>query len=346
MFDDVIKKLRRLEGGISIQIEMPVDDDGYFDRLCPGIECGAHFKVLFSDWRDKVQDAVVYCPICREEADSTEWNTMEQGEYIREVGLRHVQREIGSALSSDARRFNRSQSRGGFIQMSMSYRPGSLPIPVPAAASEIMEQRSSCEECSCNYSSIGAAFFCPACGHNSAGSTFSGAVETTRRTLDSIPMLLSTLTESIGRDHAEDSIRQICENAVCKLVGAFQRYAEAKFTQLPNANEHRVRRNVFQNLMEGSALWSAATGVAYEQVLSPGELSDLQRFFQQRHVLSHQDGIVDRDYRERSGDTHYSVGQRLVVRDQSVAQLAVLVEKLAQGLDNASRTARHDRPGR
>ena len=340
MFEDVIKKLRRLEGGISIQVKIPVDDDGYFDRLCPGSECGAHFKVLFSDWRDKVQDAVVYCPICREEAESTEWNTTEQREYIREIGLRHVQREIGSALSSDAKRFNRSQRGGGFIQMSMSYRPGSLPIPVPVSASDIMEQRSSCEECSCSYSSIGAAFFCPACGHNSAGATFSDAVETTRHTLDSLPMLRSALTESIGRDRAEDSIRQICENGLCKLVSAFQRYAEAKFTQLPNAGKHRLRRNVFQNLAEGSALWSAATGVAYEQVLTSGELSDLWRFFQQRHVLSHQDGIVDRDYCERSGDTQYSIGQRLVVRDQSVALLAALVQKLAEGLDNASRTFR------
>jgi hypothetical protein len=34
-----LKKLDRNQGGISVPIKMPMDDDGYFDRRCPSVVC-------------------------------------------------------------------------------------------------------------------------------------------------------------------------------------------------------------------------------------------------------------------------------------------------------------------
>ena len=69
MFEGVIRELRRLGRGSQVSIGLELDDDGFLDRLCPNSECSVDFKVLFDDWRDKVQDEVVYCPICRFESD-------------------------------------------------------------------------------------------------------------------------------------------------------------------------------------------------------------------------------------------------------------------------------------
>ena len=46
-----------------------------------------------------------------------------------------------------------------------------------------MTARSACETCACAYASVGAAFFCPACGHNSAVTTFAGALATIRASM-------------------------------------------------------------------------------------------------------------------------------------------------------------------
>ena len=62
------------------------------------------------------------------------------------------------------------------------------------------------------------------------------------------------------------------------------------------------------------------------------ELRDLQVFFQQRHLLSHKEGIVDAEYTNKSKDLTYSVGQRLVTKDSAVIRLADLVEKLGGGI--------------
>lgn len=58
----------------------------------------------------------------------------------------------------------------------------------------------------------------------------------------------------------------------------------------------------------------------------------MRLLFQRRHVLSHRQGLVDQTYIDRSGDTTYAVGQRLVVRDADVLELADLLGKLAAGL--------------
>jgi uncharacterized Zn finger protein (UPF0148 family) len=332
MFDDVIHQLHRLEKGIRISIDLQLDDDGYLDRLCPNPECAATFKVLFDDWRQKVRDEAVFCPVCRFSTKATDWNTPEQQEYINQAALRHVHQELNDAFTRNARRFNQSQPKGGLIKISMSYRPGPLPILIPADASEIMHQRSICEECGCRYSSVGAAFFCPACGYNSAVSTFDSAVDTVCKTLDALPSIRQALIKAANKDAAENSLRLVRENSLVKLVSAFQRFAEGLFDSLPNRSLFNPRPNVFQNLRESSALWRTAVGYGYEDLLSPSELVTLERFFQQRHLLAHKDGVVDQVYINKTGDNRYAVGQRLTIRDDGLQYLTTLLSKVARGL--------------
>jgi len=67
-------------------------------------------------------------------------------------------------------------------------------------------------------------------------------------------------------------------------------------------------------------------------MLAPNEWRELLMYFQQRHVLSHRDGFVDHEYIEKSGDSSYRVGQRLVVSEAQVLRMAELVEKLGMAM--------------
>jgi hypothetical protein len=317
MFEDVLRELRKMESGAKITINLELDDKGYLDRRCSSVECGALFKVMFEDWKDIVQDNVVYCPFCRHDAVSSEWNTSEQAEYISKAAMAHVQDKLGRAFQSGSRKFNACQSRNSFIQMRMSYKPGSLPIPVPASATEIMTQEFKCEECDCRYASIGAAFFCPACGNNSILDTFANSIETVKKTVSAIPVI-------------RDSIRHICENGLVKIVSSFQSYVEACFSKLPNSSQFNVRPNLFQNLAESDSLWRNATSRGYKEILSATEYQLLAMYFQQRHLLAHKDGMIDQQYIDRSDDHRFDVGQRLIVTESNVSELAAIVDKLAR----------------
>ncbi len=332
MFDDVLRKLRQLEHGTQISIELELDDKGYLDRKCPSHDCGTTFKVMFADWRDIVRDEEVFCPLCRHDAKASEWKTPEQKKYIRKVATSQIHKELGQAFQSDARRFNRSQNRNSLFKVSMSYKPGHIPVPVTANAADVMTQEFTCEVCNCRYASIGAAFFCPSCGHNSILDTFANSIETVKKTLEAIPAIRIALTDSIDKNVAEDSIRHICENGLVKIVSSFQRYTEACFLNLPNSGSFTVRRNLFQNLVESDSIWRGATGTGYTNLIDNDEYQMLSLYFQQRHVLSHLDGIVDQQYIDRSNDQRFDVGQRLIVTESNVAELATVIKKLASGL--------------
>jgi len=333
MFEEVLRKVRELERGVKVPIRFEVDENGYFDRVCPSRECRTLFKVKFGDWRNIVRDEEVFCPLCRHDAKAIEWNTPAQKRHIKQTARAYVQKQIGRAMQSDASHFNRSQNQNGFINLSMSCKPGIVPVPVPAKAADVMTQEFTCEKCQCRYTSIGAAFFCPACGHNSVLDTFANALSTVRKTINAIPGIRRALIQAADENAAEDSIRHICENGLVKIVSSFQRYAEACFMRLANASAFTVRRNLFQNLTESDDLWRRATGTGYTDILNAADYTRLALYFQQRHVLSHLDGIIDQQYIDRSQDKRLDVGQRLIVSESSVLDLSRIAEPLASGLD-------------
>jgi hypothetical protein len=200
-------------------------------------------------------------------------------------------------------------------------------VLLPPAAAEPMRLKFACPECACRYAVIGAAFFCPACGHNAAEQVFAHSLGGIRSALDALGAVRTAIPD---RDTAETTIRLIIEHGLQSAVTMFQRYAEALYARHPSAPA--ARRNAFQNLAEGSDIWGAAFGKRYSNHLDAAELATLTRAFQQRHLLAHTQGLVDQDYVVRSGDTAYRSGQRLVVREAAVRECLNLIEKLTSGM--------------
>ncbi len=118
-----------------------------------------------------------------------------------------------------------------------------------------MRLRIICTACGCRYAVIGAAFFCPACGHNAVDLMCSQAVSSIRSALDSLPEVRAAIPD---RDTAEITVRLIAENGLQSADTAFQRYAEVLYTRYSSLPP--LRRNAFQNLRDGSDLWFAASG--------------------------------------------------------------------------------------
>jgi uncharacterized Zn finger protein (UPF0148 family) len=334
MFDELIREIEQLSTGRTISIQVALDEKGYYDRECPNRECQSRFKVLFEDWRDKVRDEQVFCPFCRHEEKATEWNTPEQVEHIKSVGLAEMTRLVQGALDRGVRRSRPKKFGGGLFNMSMSlsFKPGHIPAVIVAQASEALRQDFTCDACGCRYASVGASFFCPACGHNSATSSFEITLETVERTIQALELMRKTLADAVDIDTAHNAIRQILEDQLARLVGAFERINESLFERLPNASAHSKKGAIFQRVDDASTLWQQASGTGYEAFLTPTELRRMKLLFQRRHVLSHRQGNVDQSYIDRSGDMSYAVGQRLVTRDDDVIELVALLRKLVGGL--------------
>lgn len=138
-----------------------------------------------------------------------------------------------------------------------------------------------------------------------------------------------TLKAMLDADEAEIMARALLEKAMQDAVTSFQRLSEQLYEERTGAS---ARRNAFQNLETGSDLWASVIGATYEQLLDGAAISQLRIFYQQRHLLAHQQGIVDADYLMKSGDTTYTIGQRLLIKSANVLEFADLIERLGNAL--------------
>ena len=312
---------------IIISVPIFADPDGYSDRECPSHECLFQFKIHEDDWVGKVRNEKVYCPFCGHTADSSQWWTQDQLNHVEEAALAQFQQRLGYAIRRDANNWNRSQKRDSFLRVTMKAENRPQHVLLPLAAAAPMRLKITCPACSCRYAVIGVAFFCPACGHNAADLMFTQAVNGIRNVLDSLPQVRSAI---VDEDTAETTTLLLVENGLQNAVTAFQRYAESLYARFPFAGP--PRRNAFQNLKEGSALWFGVSGKHYTAYLTDIETVSITRLFQQRHPLAHTQGIVDLDYTTLTGDPTYQVGQRIVIRESAVRQCLSLLQKLTAGM--------------
>jgi hypothetical protein len=334
MFDEFIRELKRLEQPVSVPIDLPLDDKGYFDRRCSHTECQSEFKVLFDDWRVKVPDDFAFCPKCGERAEPSDFNTPWQQEYIEEFAHAYMSQRLNEAFGRAARRTRPKSFGGGLInmQMSVSYKAGHVPVVLPPSAADALRQDLTCETCGCRYSTIGAGYFCPACGHNSPLKDFERTIEMARKTVEGLAAIKQAMEGLHDPDTAANFEQQLLEDQIENLVTAFQRGTEALFARLPNASSFKRDANLFQRLSDGSALWKSAVGTGYDDILDAGEMASLQIMIHRRHKFGHCQGIVDAKYVQQSGDGSYVAGQRLVTNDHHVLRLANVLEKLMRGL--------------
>jgi hypothetical protein len=325
MFENLQKELRRLAELQQVVVPLEGDAEGYDDKECPAEACLFQFKIHGEDWKNIVRNEEVFCPSCRHTAPANSWYTTAQIKAAKEYALGTVVNRLNGAMRADAQASKRRQKPGAFLSITLNVKGGRDAVLVPIAAAEPMRLRTICEDCGCHYSYVGAAYFCPSCGKNSANHTFLQTLTTIRTAAG----LGETLRSALGPDEAEVMTRTLLEKAMQDTVTSFQRLAE----QLYEARtEKPARRNAFQNLDAGSELWEAEFGASYEQLLDASAMKGLRVYYQQRHLLAHQQGIVDVDYVGRSSDTSYAVGQRLIIKDSAVLEFANLVERLGTAL--------------
>lgn len=328
MFEDLINEMKRMNGQ-SVSVEIETDEKGYIDKQCPNDDCEFIFKVNEDDWGNIFKDEAVWCPLCRHEAPSDQWFTIEQVEHARSEALAVIQGKIHNSLRSGAQKFNRRQSRNNFISMSMKVSGGQKRThTIPAKAAELMQLEIQCESCESRFSVIGSAYFCPACGHNSVTRTFRDSLRKIRAKKDSVNIVKEALIESAGKDEAELTCRSLIETCISDGVVAFQKYCEGMYEGYGKAPF-----NAFQRLNQASELWKDSIHKGFDSWLTEAELKLLGILYQKRHLLAHNEGIVDAKYIQNSSDNTYKEGQRVVISIKDVENLVSSLEKLAVGIE-------------
>jgi uncharacterized Zn finger protein (UPF0148 family) len=324
MFEKLLKSLETIN---EMKVSVPVNSDaeGYLDKECPFGNCEYQFKVLEEDWADKFRDELVFCPYCRHGAPANDFWTKEQVEQARNVALKQVEYKIGEALRDDANNFNRKQSKNGFITLTMKYEGRAWNNYVmPISAQKELEQKITCLECGARYSVLWSAFFCPCCGHNSIDETFENTLKKIEIKLKAVEAIWQ-LAE-MNPDEVQITTRSLIESWLTDIVVAFQRFCEEKYKQ--QESTEIIKPNAFQNLEIGGNLWKSLLGMTYEDWLTVEDFNRLNTSFQKRHLLQHQEGIVDKKYLQKSGDEKYKEWQRISVNKEDVLEAVRIIRQV------------------
>lgn len=312
---------------ISIPIEFNSDENGYFDRQCPNEKCEFVFKVFMEDWKDKVSHEHVYCPMCGHDASSDQWYTNEQIQSIDEIKASYAMSYISDELNKMFGKM--AQSTHGNKYMKITYKPGKKITFTnnPIGQSKEWKLDITCEKCQTRYSVIGSAYFCPCCGYNAIERVFNESLDTVQKMIESLGEIYETLEKSYGKDKTESMCRSMVEGTLGDIVSAFQKYAEDIYIQLMPGK--KVRVNDFQIIEKGSELFHEAIGKGYNSWLSDEEIHDMNILFQQRHLIEHNNGLIDRKYIQNSGDSSYKMGQRVIVKNTDALRLLGYIRKLS-----------------
>lgn len=314
---------------MEIPITLLSDEKGYMDRECPNENCLYTFKVNMEDWKNKFSDEEVHCPMCGHIDTSDKWWTQEQLNAARDIAADYamslVHRELDKTFSKLARQTRNNK------HFRIEYKPGRRIsfVNSPIGQREEWETDITCDKCGTRYSVIGSAYFCPCCGYNSAVDVFEESLDSIEKMVASLPKLKDVFIDAYGRDKGETMYRAMLENTPAQVVSAFQKFAECIFKAKSTTP---VRVNDFQIVEKGSNLFVAAVGKGYDEWLTQDELDRMNLFFQRRHILEHNGGIVDDKYLQKSNDTSYVEGQRISVRIEDTLELIGIIRKLANGL--------------
>ena len=311
------------------QIPILSDSKGYIDRECPNPKCLYIFKVLLKDWEKIFSHDKVHCPLCGYVDSRDNWWTQEQIKTIQNRSAALAQHYAQQELNRFFKNLNHTLgTKRGF---KINYAP---PQRISFINNYIYQRKEweteiCCEKCGAHYSVIGAAFFCPCCGYYSAEISFSDSLDSIEKMLESFQEIKKTMEVKSSKDVAETMCRNMLEHSIGNIVSAFQKFASCKYEEL---TKQPPRVNDFQILKKGSELFENATGKKYNEFLSDSELHFMSVMFQRRHILEHNNGMIDQKYLDNSHDTSYSIGQRVVVKKTEVYRLLEIVRKLGNGL--------------
>ena len=101
----------------SISLTFHSDNKGYFDRECPNEECLFRFKISMEDWKNKVSDDCVYCPMCGYKETSDKWYTSGQIEQMQDIISGYALSQIQESLDRSFRKLERNTRRNKYVKI-------------------------------------------------------------------------------------------------------------------------------------------------------------------------------------------------------------------------------------
>lgn len=312
--------------GFTAEISIPLDEDGFLGRECPS--CSAAFKMMGDEYEALPDELELTCPYCGHQEDHNDFMAAGQKERVEAAAQamaeqwmhREFSRMLGGAFGRSSRP---APSRDSFLSVRFEYKPGSPPPlrALPELAHGKTRRVIQCSSCSNHSAVYSSSAFCPVCGPRPAAAKVLEAIDAAEGALTLEDKLDSEERETL---RAAGVFERAAVDAIESVVGLFEAFAREQFAlRVTNADQVTAGKgNVFQRLNDVESLFSQHTSIELVDLAGAERWTRLKVVFAKRHLLTHQQGIVDRKFVNAVPQSGFKVGQRIVVT-RSDAELAL-----------------------
>lgn len=303
-----------------MHVSLPPDDDGMFGRECPIEACQSYFKIKPGTGIVQKGYMKCFCPYCGNEGVQTDFFTKAQIEYAKSIAIQRAQNEIGKMFQNWDRQL-RSSTRNSFIKMKVNYKTS--PRPIAYYVERELETHLTCESCSLQYAIYGKFAFCPDCGVDNTLQIF-------RANVSLVEKQLKQAIFQEDREFRDYLIHDALEN----VVSTFDSFGRNVISMTTKRFGTRTLNISFQNLERARAAIQTEFGFDIVDGLEETKWVVLQNGFQKRHLISHNDGVIDPSYVQLSRDETAVIGRKVTVGSEEVFGMLPSVETLAENLQS------------
>jgi hypothetical protein len=232
--------------------------------------------------------------------------------------LREVQKALGADLREWGKSLERS-TRGGFLQIKTEYK--STPMPIRYYEEKELETTITCEQCGLVYSVFGKFAYCPDCG-------IDNTIQILSKNLELVNKLLDKAKEEENPEFQEFLVH----NALEDIVSSFDSFGRNSIGLFTKNTEKSNLSISFQNIRKAHERILKEFGFDFSHGLASEDWERVVENFQKRHLISHNDGIVDEPYIQITNDQEAVQGRKIRIASEDVEDMLGAIEIIAQAL--------------
>lgn len=287
----------------SVPVIMISDKEGFFGMRCSS--CKEYFRTTS-------RNDLMYCPYCGEWHYGIDFLTENQKQYVNsyiKVFLKSLEEGRDVELDLDSIMGNLSDNRSPFVY-----------------TEQRQQKRIKCS-CGIIYDILGEYGGCPICNK--------------RNSLEVLLERLAVLEDRVinpifGKDEREKREKEWIET-LKNCVSDFEALGndlKQLLLILPATPRRKndIRDLNFQNVTYANDKLKNWYGIDFLLGISEEDKNFIIRSFGRRHLFTHNAGVVDQEYLDKTGDTTVRLRERLHIRSREVKRLIELVGKMGQQL--------------
>lgn len=329
-----------------MSIDLKPDKDGFLARGCVTDECSpGYFKVKLGTGIAE-HHTTAFCPYCRSSDQPGRFSTEEQVKYARSVAMREAHESVSGMLNEalGLGRRGRKKIGGDFLSIEISQKPGRPPRLHYPVEDEVRRDIT-CPSCGLVHAVFGLAYWCPDCGSDVFVVHVKEEFDVVRRMIEDTERRLEVLGPRVVAKDLENCLEDVVSIFEASMRAMTRRHLKASGLDGASVeSQMREVRNSYQNPQRASEVAQRKMGIDLFAPCTENDRQFLSAIFEKRHPITHNLGVIDREYlrRARSGEL---VGREILVEADEVLAAATLCETVI-AVAQASMTSRAENPNK